>query len=148
MRTKPTLIRASTEKRSSDSSRSNACSMKDLTCVTTVTACLCFPLLGQHRGIDGNVSSSQVDVTIFTMFAYNNFFDLFLNIKVNNIAAEIQPFIRNYIVHVLHSSEGFVSCMFVHDFYSIWLIFSWIQAIQDVNFILNYIMLCFLVDCR
>lgn len=85
----------------------------DVPCIKTYLPSLRDPLLGENRGIDGELNSSYIDVIIFSMFAYSDVFDSFLTMKVNDKSAELQRILKDNIVHVLRDSDGFVSRRFM-----------------------------------
>ena len=71
------------------------------------------PIIGRNKGIEGDSNSCYMDATIFCMFAYSNVFDslLYMNIDQNSVN-RLQKLLRENIVHVLRSREGFVERKF------------------------------------
>lgn len=83
-------------------------SLIDLQHYTTSCSPLTEIITGRNRGIEGDSNSCYMDATIFCMFAYNNVFDTLLNKQTDGKLARLQEILRDYVVHVLRSNEGFV----------------------------------------
>ena len=69
-------------------------------------------LTGQNKGIEGDSNSCYMDATIFCMFAYNDVFDSLLYQKTNRDVGPLQEILRDYVVHVLRTPDGFVRRMY------------------------------------
>lgn len=91
----------------------------DLPSISEKLAPLDHPILGQNKGIEGDSNSCYMDSTIFCMFAYSNVFDSLLHVKVDKTSIkELQNLLRENIVHVLRSDNGFVERKFSPKFVS------------------------------
>jgi hypothetical protein len=72
---------------------------------------LAQPVLGKNKGIEGDSNSCYMDATIFCMFAYNNVFDSLLHMKVDGRVAPLQSRLRDNVVNLLRTQDGFVQRM-------------------------------------
>ena len=71
------------------------------------------PLIGRNKGIEGDSNSCYMDATLFCMFTYSNVFDSLLHMKVDDRLAPLQARLRDNVVHVLRSPNGFVTRMYL-----------------------------------
>ena len=85
---------------------------QNLLSVTDFLPPLTQPVLGKNKGIEGDSNSCYMDATIFCMFAYNNVFDSLLHMKVDQRVADLQTRLRDNVVNVLRTQEGFVRRMY------------------------------------
>ena len=92
---------------------------QNLLSVTDFLPPLTQPVLGKNKGIEGDSNSCYMDATIFCMFAYNNVFDSLLHMKVDQEVASLQARLRDNVVNVLRTKDGFVRRMYstlIHTF--------------------------------
>ncbi len=76
------------------------------------------PITGMNKGIEGASNSGYMDSTIFCMFAYTHVFDLLIqmNVDKNPLVKDLQKLLRENIVNVLRSDQGFVGREFALRF--------------------------------
>jgi len=76
------------------------------------------PIIGMNKGIEGASNSGYMDSTIFCMFAYTHVFDLLIqmNVDKNPLVKDLQKLLRENIVNVLRSDQGFVGRKFALEF--------------------------------